>query len=248
MPELKTYFKGLFVLGLSIAMVSLFFEWYSFQAFSVEGERVVFWEFQIFFGWATPFSPDAWFNTAYQPTNIPVPMVMTCIYLGLLLFSLYAGLAINLEDASQLRRAKKFGYLHLSTLVVSSYYSCVVPIYNFLFQELYFPYLTFSEPEFLTVDYAVGLGYWLQLIAFGMIFPYALYSMIIPSRFERAPEPLEQTMARVLQKVQTPIDFSQLIAEERNKLDLAPSLSQVHDPLPSENAIFGSHVERRKGP
>jgi hypothetical protein len=245
MTELKTYFKFIFMFGICMASVSLFFQWYTFQAFSWEGEQVVLWEFHLFLGWTTPFSSEAWFNTAYQPENISFPLIINFIYLGIMILSLYAGLAINLEDASQLKKAKKYGYIHLSTLLLSAYYICIVPVYFFLFQELYFPYLIFSDPEFIVIHYTVSQGYWLQFFAFGCIFPYTLYFAITTTRFERAPKPLEQKISEILKNVQIPIDFHQLIAEERIELENEglPALFDTKD-----KNIFEQFLRQRERP
>lgn len=244
MTELKTYFQALFGVGLCMAIVSMFFEWYTLHADSSEGEQVVFWEFQLFFGWITSFAPDAWFNTAYQPQNIPVPLVLNVLYIGLVMLSLYGGLVINLDNASQLQKGKKFGYIHLSTLLISGYYICIVPIYNFLSQELYFPYLTFTEPDFISIHYAIGVGYWLQCVAFGLIFPYTLYFALINTRFERAPEPVKQRISKILTTIQTPIDFHQLIAEERIELENPSSPRQGH----KGDEFFDRYLHREERP
>ncbi|TFF90378.1 MAG: hypothetical protein EU548_03330 [Promethearchaeota archaeon] len=219
MYSLKSSFKFICVVGTLLSGLSLFFEWYTFQAFSWDGELVVFWEFYLFCGWITPFSPDAWFNAAYQPSSMQLPVAINIIYLGLMGLSLYGVIGINIEDSSNLKKAKKFSYINVSSLMLSGYYICVVPICFFVVNQLYYPYLTFTEPNFIVIEYSSAIGYWIQCISFGLMFPYNIYFAFTVSRFERAPEPLEAKLQKVLNNVQIPIDFHQVIAEERLKLE-----------------------------
>ena len=238
MPDLKQFCKFICAIGILIAAISLFFEWYIFQVVTWEGEETALWEFQLFLGWTSPISLEDWFNAAYHPNFVPLSHMIHFIYLGSLSISLYAIIAVNLEDAKNLRTGKKFRYVHVSSLLLSGYYICIVPIYFFILQEYYFPYLTFTDPEFAIFEYAVGLGYWLECVAFGCMFPYFFYYLITTSHFERAPEPIEAQLNAILRKVHTSIDFSQLIAEERIKLDqLAPSVK--------EKDIFEQYLMRR---
>ena len=79
--NLKSYFKTLFTIGIFISFLSLFLEWYSFRARSMDGELVVFWSFHTFLGWDTIFSPDAWFNEAFRPKGEQLPTIIPISYI-----------------------------------------------------------------------------------------------------------------------------------------------------------------------
>lgn len=243
MVDLKIYFKFICVIGIGFSAVSLFFEWYTFQVFSWEGDLLALWEFDLFSGWQTPFSPDDWFNTAYEPGFLPIPIIIQIIYLILMVISLFTLLLFNLDDSNKLKKRRKFSYLYLSSILISVYYICVVPIYFFILSQLYFPYLTFTDPEFIVINYGAGIGYWLQCVAFICIFPYMFYFAMITMQFEQAPEPFEKKLNAILKKVLIPIDFHQLIAEERVELENCKLFNDYGDP---QKDIFEQFVKQRR--
>lgn len=233
------------VIGIGLSAISLFFKWYSFQIFSWENDLVGLWEFFLFSGWQTPFSADDWLNKAYEPDFLPVPMVIHVIYLVLMAIILFSTLGINLEKEKNIIKGKKFGYLYLSSVLISGYYICIVPIYFFIFHQLYFPYLTFTDPEFIVIEYGIAPGYWLQCVSFVCIFPYALYFSITTTRFERGTESFEKRLNEILAKVHIPIDFHQLIAEERVELE---NLQLPPDFNREEDNLFTQFIQRRGMP
>lgn len=242
MVDLKVYFKFICVIGICLSAISLFFEWYSFQVFSWEGDLVALWEFNLFSGWHTPFSPDNWFNSAYEPDFLPIPLIIHIIYLSLMLISLFSIISINLNDPKKLTKSKKYSYVYLSSILISGYYICIVPVYFFIIPRYFFPYLTFTDPEFVVIEYGVAVGYWFQCFAFACMFPYMFYFAVITMQFERAPEPFEKKLNSILKKVLIPIDFHQLIAEERLELENHNSFIDSQD---TGKDIFEQFIKRR---
>ena len=64
--EIKNIFRKLFIIGLVLAVISLFLDWYVFQAFNIEGEQIVYWSYSPLFDWYSPvFASGSVFNELY---------------------------------------------------------------------------------------------------------------------------------------------------------------------------------------
>ncbi len=217
--NLKSYFKTLFIIGIFFSFASLFFEWYSFQARSLDGELVVNWSFHIFWGWDTIFSPDAWFNEAFRPRGEQLSTIIPIVYIIIMIIAMYSILFMDLERPNKFEKAKIYSYFHLFLLLFSGFFICVVPIYYWLSQELYFPYILFNNFELEVVfEYSVGLGYLLHSLAFTAIFPYSMYYYFTTIHFEKKDVSIESALQEIIKEAQESLDLDKLIAEEGLKL------------------------------
>lgn len=245
--NLKSYFKVLFIIGIFISFLSLFFDWYSFQAQSLDGELVVFWNFHLFLGWNTIFSPDAWFNEAFRPRGEQLPPIIPIIYILIMIAAMYTILFIDLEHPNKFEKAKIYSYIHLFLLLFGGFFICVIPIYYWLSQELFFPYIIFEDFELEVIfEYTVGLGYLLQSLGFTVIFPYSLYYYYTTTHFEKKDVTLESALQNIISQVQESLDFDKLIAEERLKMPkISEGIEAIKQQEIQSNQIYKKFLKSR---
>ncbi len=245
--NLKSYFKTLYIIGIFISFLSLFFEWYSFQARSLDGELVVFWNFHIILGWDTIFSPDAWFNEAFRPRGEQFPIIIPIIYIIIMIIAMYSILFIDLEHPNNFEKAKIYSYIHIFLLLFGGFFICVIPIYYWFSQELFFPYIIFNDFELEVIfEYSVGLGYLLQSIAFTFILPYSFYYYYTTTHFEKRDVTLESALQNIISQVQESIDFDKLIAEERLKMpNISEEIQTITQQEIQTNQIYNKFLKSR---
>jgi len=246
--NLKSGFKGLFILGICLSFLSLFFEWYSFQARDLEGKLVVFWNLYLFMGWNTIFPPNSWFNVVFMPNGDTVPFVMNVIYIGIMLISVYSVIFSDLEYSDNLEKGKKYAYVHILLLSLSGFYICIVPIYYLVSQELFFPYLVYMDFELeVTFYYSIAVGYILQCVAFSAMFPYSIYYYFTTTHFNNQNNTSETVLQTIITQVQESLDFDKLIAEEKVKLQLEPEEKKTIVHQEEEvNQIYNQFLETRR--
>jgi hypothetical protein len=135
---------------------------------------------------------------------------------------------MDLEHANKFEKAKIYSYIHIFLLLFGGFFICVVPIYCWLSQELYFPYILFNDFELEVVfEYSVGLGYLLQSLAFTAIFPYSIYYYFTTIHFEKKDVSIESALQKIIKQAQESLDFDKLIAEERLKIQNATDENQA---------------------
>lgn len=245
--NLKSYFKTFFLIGIFLSFLSLFFEWYSFQARNLEGELVMLWNFHLFMGWNTIFSPDAWFNEVFKPNVEQFPIIIALVYIAIMIITVYSVLFTDLEHLENFEKAKKYSYLHLFELILSGFCIAAVPIYYWISQELFFPYIVFIDFDLeVSFVYTIGIGYLLQCFAFVSLFPYSIYYYYTSTHFEKQDTTLEGRLLKILNQVQEPLDFDKLIGEERLKVqqDRSEDLS-ILEKEQNINHIYNKFIKLR---
>ena len=241
----KSYYKVLYLIGIFLSFLSLFFEWYSFQARNLEDELVVFWNYHLFLGWITVFSPDAWFNEVFKPMGEQLPSIIGIIYIIVMIITIYSVFLKDLEHSEKLKNLKKYSYIHIFQLFLSGFYICIVPIYYWISQKLFFPYLVFTDFDLeVKFFYIIGPGYILQCLAFTAIFPYSIYYYYTCSHFKTISK--KPTLQDILNQVQESIDFEKLIVEEKLKLQMENDEDQSNKPSELEvNTIYTKFLKLR---
>jgi hypothetical protein len=243
--NLKSYYKVLYLIGIFMSLLSLFFEWYSFQARNFEDELVVLWNYYLFLGWTTVFSPDAWFNEVFKPKGEQLPTIIGIVYILVMIITIYSVLFKDLEHTDNLKSSKKYSYVHIFQLFLSGFYISIVPIYYWISQEFFFPYLVFTNFDLeVRFTYTIGLGYILQCFAFTAIFPYSIYYYYTCSHFKNNLG--KTTLQEILNQVQESIDFEKLIVEEKLKLQMENDEEQLIRPSELEvNNMYTKFLKLR---
>ena len=207
-------FKNLFFIGLIVLFLSSFFDWYSFSMINSNGETIVKWSYHLFFGWTTPFSNSS-VNNEYRPESSLFPIAINIILIGLIIFSVYIVIFKNIENISSEKNKIIYGYGIMALCILILYYISSFPWY---LGELYYPAINIEDLESgSTFIYTIELGYILQILAFPMIFAYALYYFMTAFKFEKEESTPERIVHDLVLKVQEELDFDKLIAEEELK-------------------------------
>jgi len=246
--NLKAYAKSIFVMGIIISFLSFFFDWYSFQGKDLEGELVLSWNLHLLIGWTTPFSPDAWFNEVFKPSGEQIPPVIAIIYILISIIVVYSVIFADLENSESLQKNKKYSYFHIFQLLLSCFYICIVPIYYWIFQEYFFPYVIFVDFELeVRFIYSIGIGYLLQCISFIAIFPYSIHYYYTTTHFENRAITKDLALQDIINQSQELIDFDKLIAEENLRLQLEDEKKQSNEQSDEQfNQIYHQFVKTRE--
>ncbi|MFX0025322.1 MAG: hypothetical protein ACFE8M_02830 [Candidatus Hermodarchaeota archaeon] len=219
--KIKSTFRKLFVIGLVLALISLFLDWYIFQAFNIEGEQVVYWSYSPLFDWYSPiFASGSVFNELYKPQNSAIPFAMTILFIISVFLSIFGVLFKDIEKDHLFQKLRFYAYIHIFTVLFTAFYIFIYPIWYLLPNNLYFPFVEQNDP-FLEVQflYSVHIGYIIQIIGFILLFPYTIFYYHTLNLFEKESQSPENVVKRYLKKIQEPLDFDKYIREEELKLD-----------------------------
>jgi len=219
--EIKSTFRKLFVIGLALSIISLFLDWYVFQAFNIEGEQIVYWSYSPLFDWYSPvFAFGSVFNELYKPKNSSIPFAMTILFIITVTLSIFGVLFKDIEKDHPFQKLQFYAYIHIFTVLFTAFYIFIYPIWYLFPNNLYFPFVEQNDP-FLEVQflYTVHIGYLIQIIGFILLFPYTIFYYHTLNSFEKELHTPENVINRYLEKIQEPLDFDKYIREEELKLD-----------------------------
>jgi hypothetical protein len=212
------YSKIAFFAGALLLFISLFLEWYTFQVFDETRTLIASWKYNLLFEWDTPFSSGNSTNEMYHPLNLEVPLVITILFIGTLLASMFAVLFKDTSSPSSPTSLRKYSYMPLSLVIITIFYIVGFPIMYLLPNELYFPGLTNSDTDLeYTFSYSISLGYILQLCGFVLIFSYSLYYYTTITALEKSESKPHVQIDRIIHHVQERLDLDKYIAEEENR-------------------------------
>jgi hypothetical protein len=227
MKGIKQSFRGLFIIGLVLAGISLFLDWYTFQAFDQYGNLIVFWSYIPLFNWHSVFDTGSIFNDSYQPAlGSTVPYLIHILYLISLLISLFGVLFKDLDKADFSQKLRFYGYIHIFVVLFIAFYICIVPIVYLLPNQLYFPFIQhyITTPEgYVRFIYFVHIGYFFQVTSFLLTFPYSIFYYKTLNSFEKVIHSPENVMGHYVEAIQEPLDLDKHIREEQLHLSTLKS-------------------------
>ena len=90
-------FRTYFLLGLTIAFISLFMEWYVFQGIDSTKTIVIDWSYHLLFDWYSPSKLTTELNGWYKPENASVPLPLVMFFIGVLMIASYGALFYSPE-------------------------------------------------------------------------------------------------------------------------------------------------------
>jgi hypothetical protein len=207
----------MYLIGLFLAFVSIFLDWFYFQVYS-DKILISSWSYNLFFEWSTIFSKASVLNAAFKPEELAIPFIINLIFFAIILISAYGIVFKDLENEKELTKLYPYSYIQFFLLILNCYYLFVFPVMYLIPNELYFPFLLIeSTSDGFIYYYSIGLGYFLQIAVFILIFPYTLlfYQTIV--KFEMEEHTPIKIIDRYIRYNQEYVDFDKLIAEEELK-------------------------------
>lgn len=220
MKGIKQSFRRLFIIGLVLAAISLFLDWYTFQAFDQYGNLIVFWSYIPLFEWHSVFDAGSIFNGSYQPFST-VPYLVHILYLISLIISLFGVLFKDLDNTEFSQQLRFYGYVHIFVVLFIAFYIFIVPIVYFLPQQLYFPFVQHyiaTTEGYVKFIYSIHIGYFFQVASFLLTFPYSIFYYKTLHSFEKVVYSPENVMGRYVETIQEPLDLDKHIREEQLQL------------------------------
>lgn len=197
----------MFIIGIIIAGVFLFFDWYIFQAFDENGNLVVYWSYNPIFSWYTIFASGSIFNEIYTPTAEALPFIIVICFLISLAFTLI-GLVYRTPN-------RLISYINIFTLLLVVFFIVVYPIMYLFPYQYYFPNISFYDPDLKVVfQYSINIGYIMEVISFIFLFPYIILYYRIANSLEQNHQSSEGILEKYIQKIQEPLDLDKYIQEE----------------------------------
>lgn len=224
--KIKDYFRMFALLGLILSLISVFCDWYIFETFSrdlLKGE----WRFSIFGGWYSPMIKG---NVLAKPGDLEFPFFLNLIFIFLEIISLYFLLFKDVGTTEELEPLKLFCHVNLAVLTFMGYYIMIFPVYYLIGNKFYFPFaievIDIGSSTFY-YHYSVGIGYFLMIISYIMVFPYFFHYYFVFKTFENEKQGFQYEAERLINLNNDEIDIEKLIAEEELTLDLENHKSEV---------------------
>ncbi|MFX1399556.1 MAG: hypothetical protein ACFFAS_21225 [Promethearchaeota archaeon] len=225
--HLTAKFKLLFVLGLLCLVISMFLDWYYIQVYNSGGDLIAIWSYNPFTEWTTIFSGTSGYDSLSHPDNLSIPFAINIMFIPVIIICGYTVLFKDIERQTKLENLYTYAYVNFFMLVLNMYYIFVFPVFYLLPHSYYFPFMLVEESETnFTYYYCIGPGYLLQLIAFMMIFPYALFYYNTLEKFKTKAFSPKKVIDSYIETVQAPLDLDELIAKEELTLKYQRSSSQ----------------------
>ena len=235
---LKTNLKLAYLTGLILAFISIILDWYNYQVFNTDGILLANWTYNIFSEWSTN---GTMYNEQLKPDNLFVPIMINIIVIVVILISVFGMVFKGIESEGELSKLYPFAFINILLIVLIGFYIFIFPIAYLLSNDLYFPFLMLREYELgVTYFYCVGPGYLLQLFAFGLIFPHAVFYYQTIVKFELERHSPVKVIEKYIEHVQEPIDLDRFIAEEelKQKFEKITSNEEV-------NQVYDEFIESR---
>lgn len=216
--KVRQVFKALFLIGIGLIFISLFLNWYRYQVFDINNNVIALWDYDLFTGWNSPLSDAFTLNYIFRPDNLDLSPIIHIILIGISIICVYIALVKDVEKVNSDQRLKNYSFLNFFLLLLVGFYVLVFPVAYLLANELYFPYLKYEDVQAnITYVYSLDVGYYLQLFALILIFPYILFYYQTITTFEQEEHTVEKVMEKYTQQTQEPLDLDKFIAEEEVK-------------------------------
>ncbi|MFX0167304.1 MAG: hypothetical protein ACFFAG_08465 [Promethearchaeota archaeon] len=214
-----SYPKLMLLAGLIVLFVSLFLEWYSFQVVDINNELIASWSYNLFSEWTTDFPSGVSINEDYRPLNLGVPFYINVLFIITLVLSVGVVVIQGAMETENSTNTGYFTYIFVSLLAFTFFYVVLFPSIYLYPNKLYYPVVTQIDNELnITIHYSGGVGYFLQLFGFVLIFPYSLNYILTATALERSHHLPEIQIEKIIQEIQEPVDIDEYIAEEELKI------------------------------
>jgi len=215
--SLKNEFKVLFIIGLIILIISMFLDWYYIQVYDSRGKLIAFWSYNPFTEWTTVSSGGSGYKKISHPKDLLIPLVINAMFIPVVVVCGYCVLFKDIEKKIELEKLQRYAYINLFLVLINCYYIFAFPIFYLFPNHLYFPFITIKDADLNVVyHYSIGPGYFLQVISFIMIFPYAIFYYQTIEKFKTKQHSIKKVIDRYIQTVQESMDLDKLITEEAN--------------------------------
>lgn len=198
-----------FLMGIALAFISLFMDWYVFQGIDSSNAVLVDWSYNLFYDWYSPSRLDTELNTWYKPINATIPIPLMIFFILMLIISSFGAVFHSSEKPSKLKYAKGFAVINLGLIFMIIFFMVIFPIMYLFPNQLLFPFLLLYDYELDLVFYfMVGIGYYLQVIAFACCFPFTLFYYKFAYTFE-----IESQFHNITNLSSDVLDLDKFIAE-----------------------------------
>ena len=222
MKDLKLIFRISFIIGLTVLFISLFLDWYIIQIYNSSNNLIAEWNYNPITEWNTEISNEKF----KSPKNILIPFAINLLFIISIAFSGYIALFNDLEKIEKkpkkekdLDKFKLYSYAIFFLITLNLYYIFAFPAFYLMQNKLYFPVLRQKDLELnVTYYYFIGPGYVSQVIAFMLVFPYAMFYYRTLEKFQKKDHIASKVVKNYIQNAQEKIDFDKLIAQENLKL------------------------------
>jgi hypothetical protein len=212
-------------------------DWYSFRAIDSSGNIVITWIYNLFYDWQTHLPDGTFINEMYRPENASVPLIIPIMLIISLFIGVYGVSVYDIEKKEDFTTMKKYGYTNFIILLLNGFFILVFPIYYLIPNELYYPFMNYNNVELgMQFIYCMGTGYIMQILAFALIFPYAVFYYQTVQTFEKSWQSSHNHMEKVLEKVIEPLDLDKFIREE----ELVQKRMIQHS---GQNAVNSSEID-----
>ncbi len=244
--NIKSGYKIIFLIGLIFSFASVFLDWYYIQGvLNSSGEPIMSWIYNTLFGWSTPFTEGNLFNESYKPQNATMPVVIVMIFIVAIFLSAYSTLFHDAEKGDNLLKVKRFNFITISLVTLIGFFVLVFPLFFLLPNDLYYPFMVYIDYELeLTLNYSIGPGYWLQVVAFGCTFPYALFNQSVISTFEKEQNSPAEVIKSYIENVKEQFDLDKLIAQEELEIE-STQIQRKNEPKNEVDQIYEAFLTTR---
>lgn len=209
--KLSNVLRIMLLVGIIISGVSLFFDWYLFQAKDQSGNLVVYWGYNPIFNWYSIFGEGSVFNELYTPIAKPIPLTMIIVF--------FVSLIISMIGVVFRSPRKIFSYVLIFSILLMGFFLLIYPVFYLIPYQYYLPWISFYEPNLkLIFSYSIEGGYLLQGIGFILVFPYSIFYYKLSITMEHSSSSPQEDVNAYVKTIQEPIDFDKLIREEELKL------------------------------
>jgi len=234
----KSGYKVIFLIGLVLCFASVFLDWYYLEGVLDNGATIMSWIYNSLFGWSTPFTEGNVFNESYEPQNATMPIVVVIVFTIAVFLSFYSTLFHDVEQGDNILKVKQFSFITLSLIILIGFFVLVFPLFFLLPNELYYPFLVYYDSELnLTLYYSMGPGYWLQVVSFGCMFPYALFNLSVINTYEKEQFTPGDVINSYIRNANEKFDLDKLIAQEEYEVE-STYLKQNNDPQNEMEQIY----------
>ncbi|MFO7794994.1 MAG: hypothetical protein R6W84_02500 [Promethearchaeia archaeon] len=201
-------FKLLFFIGCGICFFSLFLNFYSFRVISQPGVLISIWEYNFIFGWEG-------FNTLYLPPNLGLSIEFMIFYLCCIITAMVLNILKNIEKTKNLSKFMLYAYINISLLMLIGFMVLIFPCFYLLQNGLFFPtVIVIEDASGYMLYYAIGIGYYLHIISFIMIFPYVIFYYQSIRKFNIDQNSFSDRVKEVLAQENEGLDIDKYITEE----------------------------------
>jgi hypothetical protein len=205
-------FKILFGVGLLVLLGSLFLEWYSLRVFDISENLESRVSYYIFFEMSITKNEMGIQNIFSQ--NTFMPFFLSIAFILSIIMSVFCLIFIQ-----SLKNQRSFSTAASLTIIITLYYIIIFPSLYLLPNDLCFPFLKTTEPTLqIQLTYGLGIGYYMQIIGFLLIFPLTVYSFQKPLIKQDQNEEDNNKLEEFLLTNKDNADLRKFIQEEKAEL------------------------------